>query len=137
MEKEVKKSRYPETAKDALDQFEEGNIVAVIVLGGLGPGYEQTIWNCIFKMIRAYHKESPDDWFTEDEELKKVEGKDYLDVLDEKLSAVSKGDGLSGAQAGAIKSTFYQMMKFGWRHMMEKAPKDRIIQISKHFPKYE
>ena len=43
-----------------------------------------------------------------------------------------KGLRLSGAQAGAIKSTAYQFIAYGYQYMIDKAPKDRIIFISKN-----
>jgi len=124
----MKKSLYPKTAKQALDKFEKGECLIAVELGGIGPGYEQAIWNGIFKMIRAYHTEDIDNW---------IEGNRFSREVDEKLSIVCKGDGLSGAQAQAIKMTAYQVMKYGWRHMIEKAPEDRRITISRDFPEYK
>lgn len=122
-------SRYPETAKDALDVFEHGELIHVVELGGLGPGYELCIWAGIFRMIKKYHKEDVSSW-VEGNAWKKSKTP-YHDVVDDKLMAVSKDLELSGAQAGQIKNTTYQLLKYGWRKMMEGAPRERIIMLSK------
>ena len=117
--------RYPETAKEALDMFIEGEVLWAIELGGFGPGYEQAIWDGIFQVIQAFHEEPREFWINEKEEKPR-----WADGLNDRLDEVLKDEGLSGAQFGAIKQTAWQMINTGWRKMMESAPEDRLIQIS-------
>jgi hypothetical protein len=124
---------YPETAKDALDRFEKGENLSVVELSGIGPGHEQSIWIGIFRMIKAYHTEDMDTWI-KGEPSTKYPGRT---TTDEKLLDVASDLNLSGAQAEAVKQTAWQLMKYGWRTQMLKAPKDRLIQICKNMPKYE
>ena len=128
---------YPETAKEALDKFEKGEVITVVELGGLGPGYEQVIWIGIFRLIKKCHNEDVSKWVDrQSKKFKKVKGEKYLDVVDDKLIESCEDLCLSGAQAGVIKHTAFQLLMYGWRSMLMKAPKDRLIQINKDILKY-
>jgi len=109
---EIAKSIYPETAADALARWDAGYPVFTIEMGGLGPGYEQAIHIGVFELIRALqgHEEA---LATANE----VGHRRLGEVLDEYLLPISKVKslGLSGAQAGAIKSLAYATITRGWR----------------------
>lgn len=116
---------YPETGLEAAKKFLAGETVWSVEMGGLGPGYEQAIQVGIFSLIDGVGGNLPEEF----EDAKKV--------LDSKLHELNekKKWGLSGAQAGAMKQVAYQFIKYGYRSMMEKAPKDRKIQVSTGWPK--
>ena len=116
---------HVKTAKEALDIFLAGQPIHVVELGGLGPGYEQAIWDGIFKLIQEFHEEPESFW------IKEVDGKkEWTDGLDDKFYPILEGEGLSGAQYGAIKSTAFQVMHYGWEYMMDQAPEDRLIMVN-------
>jgi hypothetical protein len=122
--KKKKTSLYPKTAREALKEWDSGEYVFTVEMGGLGPGYEQVIHIACFELIRDNlglklpSAKTPEKWYPNwgDKTFKRI-----------KL-------GMSGAQAGAAKSMAYKYLKYGYAHMIEKAPEDRRIQVSKYFP---
>jgi hypothetical protein len=111
----------PVTVLDALAQWDKGECVFTIELGGLGPGYEQAIHILAFELIRDLHnKPLPEDTFGE-------WGNDTVDRCDNTY-------GFSGAQVGAAKNLAYRAIRDGWEKMMETVPMDRKIQVSRYFP---
>ena len=118
---------FPETAIDALLRWDQGDPVFTIEMGGLGPGYEQCIHVGVFELIRKLGLEI-DQFPTEEDRLN--------DFLDGALLSIQKVKdlGLSGAQAGAIKSLAHAYMTKGYRHTIESVDTDRKIQVSKTFP---
>lgn len=121
---------YPETAKEALDKFEKGEVITVVELGRLGPRYEQAIWFSIFELIKKCHKEDVSKWVDEKGKIKKSEVNNNENIIDDKLRNVCGGLVIFDAQAEIIKKTTFQLLMYGWRNMMLKAPKDNMIQIS-------
>jgi len=127
---------FPKTAKQALERWDSGANIFTIELGGFGPGYEQTIHIGVFELIRSITKNKKDeqilkmdenDWDTKDQLLDK-----HLMDISEKYDL-----GLSGAQAGAIKRFTYNILEKGWREVVkDEKYKDRLIQVSKNWPKY-
>lgn len=139
MDQKTAEAIYPETALEALDQFKAGDIVTVVELGGIGPGYEQAIWNGIFAVIEDRKDAEGVKHWVDGKKWAKPEGEKYLTKADADLMRIIKDDeyGLSGAQAGAIKTTAYQLLTYGWRAMLLKAPADRRIGITKNPPHYK
>lgn len=127
---------YPKTAKEALEVWDKGNNIFTIELGGFGPGYEQAIHIGVFELIRSITENKKDEKILRMEEIDS-EIKDQL--LDKHLFKISeKYDlGLSGAQAGAIKRFTHLVLIKGWHDVVtDKKYKDRLIQVSKNWPKY-
>lgn len=110
------------TAKEMLAQWDGGETIWTVEMGGLGPGYEQAIHIFCFDIIR----ELVDSPMPEDkEEIKKW--------LNDAADKVWKGKGYSGAQAGAAMGLAYKFLKFG-SSILDTAPKDRLIMVDKNFP---
>jgi len=133
----VKYQAHPVTALEALINFESGQPVHVIDLGGMGPGYEQAIWNAIFMMIKDRDKDGIAHWTDKegDNTIWARKGK-HGRVCDEDGQRVWKGLHLSGAQADQAITTVMQVLTYGWRTMMEKVPEGRSIMVSIDFPNY-
>lgn len=102
--------------------------VWTIEMGGLGPGYEQAIQVGAFELAKRLKNATlPDD------------NSAMNDALDEHLYAVIKAvapvlDGLSGAQAGAIKGLAYHFVKDGYTETLLQVEPERRIQVSRTFP---
>lgn len=120
---------HPQTAKDALARWDDGKTVFTIEMGGIGPGYEQAIQCLVFEIIRGNldTKLPP--------ESDKTALKSFWDTFgDADIHRVNDQYGYSGAQVGAAKQIAYRALRDGWEKMLESAPDDRKIQVSKHFP---
>lgn len=120
----------PETAKEALARWDSGGSIWSVEMGGIGPGYEQCIHITCFELIRdLLDKELPG----EDNER---ELSDFIHKVGRDNKIISNL-GLSGAQFGAGMNLAYRALKKGWRVMLDSAPKDRLLLVSKHWPKAE
>lgn len=113
----------------AVAAWKAGDIVWSAELGGLGPGYEQAIQVLLWEFMAAWGNRN----------LPEPEGENYppefVKAFDEVVHELSPTcGGFSGAQAGAAKGTAWNFLKYGYRHMMEKLPKDRHIMVSRRFP---
>lgn len=128
---------YPETAMEAFELFKKGEAIHVIEIGGMGPGYEQALWNGIFSMIEEFKDADGVKHWVKNGTWVKAPGEEYRTEADVDCLRVLKGNGLSGAQADAIKSTVYQVLTFGWRYMMKKAPSDRMMMVSRNPPQFK
>ena len=116
---------HPQTAKDALARWDKGESVFSIEMGGLGPSYEQAIQILIFELIRD-NAEKP---------LPEPKSADAETWGDATVSRIDEDcGGFSGAQVGAARSVAYRAIRDGWEKMLESAPQDRRIQVSKSFP---
>lgn len=117
----------PETVTAALKQWDAGESVFSVEMGGLGPGYEMAIQGLAFELMRKLRR------------FKKWEDKDELEKLDKKLdkTVVHKFDkepwgGFSVAQVGAAKCIASRVCRVGYRTALrEGVVKDRLIQVSK------
>lgn len=114
---------HPETAADALALWDKGKTVFTIEMGGLGPGYEQCIQLLAFEMIRD-NKDKPlpepdkaDNW-----------GNETVYRCNDQVG------GFSGAQVGCARTIAYRAIRDGWAKMLESAPHDRHIQVSRFWP---
>lgn len=128
-DKAIDDGLYPADAKDALERWDKGDTVWSIEMGGLGPGYEQAIQVGIFETIRrTFDVPLPND---DKELLNKI----FDDALREAMGQPDLKilDGLSGAQAGAIKNIAHQFVTKGWS-VMDEVDDDRHIQVSKTIP---
>ena len=113
----------------AAEKWRSGQIVQTVELGGISPGYEQAIQILLFEIMARWEG----DLWDQDIEHQSYP-KEYLEHCDKVVGDLNERLGFSGAQVGAAKTTAYQLMTYGYKYMMDKAPKDRRIQVSKHFP---
>jgi hypothetical protein len=125
-----KEEQHAETNAEIIEKWNGGGICWSVELGGLGPGYEQCIQMLLFEILTKWG----------DKPMPKDDGenypKEYEDLANETASTMDKELGFSGARVGAAKATAYQFIKYGYAAQMAKAPKDRLIQVSKNFPGY-
>lgn len=115
-------------ARDALAAWDRGESVWSIEMGGLGPGYEQTIQVLTFEIVRDYLEKplpargtSADGW------------------ADDTVYRVNAwpGCGFSGAQVGAAKWLAYRFLDKGHRATLEECrahDKERLTQVSQTWP---
>ncbi len=122
-------SLHPQTLNEAVERWDNGELLFSIELGGLGPGYEQAIQVTGMELIREFKDKFGDvDWDNEDDvgKINKTVGAFSNDVT-RKLR-------LSGAQFDAAKNMAFVFIRNGWEKAIGMAPGDRHIQISKNFP---
>lgn len=112
----------PETALEALARWDDGKVVWTVSLGGLGPGYEQTIHCLVFEYIRDCAS------------APLPTANDYAQWGESTVTRVDPELGLSGAQAGMAKRFAYEVLSKGWKVAVEAFERDRRIQISDHWP---
>lgn len=114
----------PETAQQALERWDRGDIVASIELGGIGPGYEQAIQILVFELIRD-NQPMPAD---KDDPIWRTWGDATVTRTDKAVG------GYSGAQVGAAKHLAVHALKNGWRKTIDSVDKERRIMVSNWFP---
>ena len=115
-----------EECAELLKAWDEKSPVGTVEMGGISPGYEQTIQVVAMELIRALNgKDLPKD----DKALNAIFDAE-THRLDRELDL-----GLSGAQAGAAKQLAYRFMSDGPKKAIESAGADRRILVSKHWPK--
>ena len=112
----------PETAALALERWDAGKILWSVSLGGLGPGYEQTIQCAVFEIIRDFGAVFP------------PEIKDEADWGRATIDRVGSELGMSGAQAGAARNFAYHVLRDGWKTTVDSFEESRRIQISSFWP---
>lgn len=122
---DVKRPFHPQTAADALARWDGDETVFTVEMGGLGPGYEQAIQILVFELLRDNLKKPLPE---PKSDAAKTWGDDTVHRID------SQCGGFSGAQAGAARSVAYRALRDGWENMLQSAPKDRHIQVSKKMP---
>lgn len=117
---------------EAVRKWRSGEIVSTIELGGISPGYEQSIQILLFEICARW--EGPQlTW----EEQTKIYPANYTAHVDAVVKLLDPKLGFSGAQVGAAKATAFQFLCFGFDHMMAQVPSDRRIQTQRHFPSWE
>jgi hypothetical protein len=109
-----------DTPAELVAAWDAGDIVHTVELGGLGPGYEQTIHILVFELLHSAGPLPEDGKFG-------TWGDDVVERLD-------KEHGFSGAQVGAAKSFAAAIIKHGMKRVREMAGKDRSILVSRRFP---
>lgn len=117
------------TWQEAARQWKSGGTVWSAELGGIGPGYEQAIQVLLWEILARWgDSDVPGGSDGKYAEAYNVHVDKVVHELDEPCG------GFSGAQVGAAKSTAYQFIRFGYKHVMDKLEKDRCIQVSKFWP---
>lgn len=122
------KAPWDLTNDQVLNNWNSKRIVWSVELGGIGPGYEQALQIALFTLFNYLNKHK-----IELENLVTVEN-EFSEQFDNICYKLWDKMGLSGAQAGTAKGTAYQFYKFGYTYMMNKAPKNRLILVSKNSP---
>ena len=133
------------TNEQALEAWDNNELIWSCSMGGLGPGYEQCIQLMGFEMLRAMLADMPDSW-----EKLTPEDRDSAEVKDEKrkrweafkdkienvpaVKALIKQLRPSGAQFGAAINIASVFARNGYSRGMELVPEDRRIQVQKKFP---
>ncbi len=119
----------PETAKEALKEWDSNQPVISVEMGGtfLGPSYEQTIHIAVFELLRLCLKNRPHL-----EDAKKLS-----EVMDKYLSVIDKTKELqmSAAQAGAAKHLAYCYLVAGYKQTVDSHRNLRRIQVMRWFPR--
>jgi len=119
---------------ELLKQWDNGELVSTIEMGGLGPGYEQAIQICAFEMLR-YIIDNPIDFDKPDEDKKYWE--DYKKGRDASLyvdGSPCKELGLTGAQAGGAGNISSMFFRHGPKKAISMAGEDRRIFARNSFP---
>jgi hypothetical protein len=124
---------YGKDAAEWLARWDSGRGVWSVEMGGLGPGYEQAIQITTAEVLRHLLAAGYDaaEWSNTDrwqQDRKQIETYGFA-------NAQIKRMGLSGAQWGAALSLATCLYRRGPRvALADEAVKDRLIQVSKHFP---
>ena len=125
---------YGKDAKEWVKRWDEGRTVWTVEMGGLGPGYEQCIQIVCAEILRhmVEHNYMPELW--SDEKVWKIV-RDEIEAMGH-FNPVIKALGLSGAQWGAGFNLAINLYCSGPAKALTDARiKDRLIQVSKAFPK--
>ena len=123
---------YGADAADWLARWDAGRIVWSIEMGGLGPGYEQSIQITAAEILRHLLATNYDvKRWRDDDESWPADRK----AIEDAVMPVVNSMGLSGAQWGAAMQVATKLYMNGPRAIMaDEAIKDRHIQVSKTFP---
>ena len=131
----------PETAREALALWDKGELVWTVEMGGMGPGYEQCIHVMAFEIIRELLKREPIDWTIadrgKDDADAKREWRAFTDAVEAAVQPRIRGIGASGAQWGAAQSVAYRTLRIGWAKALSELPDDRLLMVSKAWPKVD
>ena len=116
-------------SEDAVKAWDTGEIVCSGEMGGMGPGYEQSIQICIFECLRWLVENEPDTegWDTGDGNW--PDTRDALYKLTGEVGT-EKNLGLSGAQGGSVVSAATMFYQHGYAEALDKADRDRRIQVN-------
>lgn len=130
----------PDTAAKALAKWDAGNPVFTVEMGGLGPSYEQCIHIVAFEIIRELLTHQPIDWKKVDavhagDADAKLEWRAFTDNVEAVVLRKVSDLRLSGAQWAVAQSFAYIVVRKGWRAMLDELPSDRLIQVSKDWPR--
>jgi hypothetical protein len=127
-------SEQQKSTFDMIRRWDAGEGLWTLEMGGLGPGYEQAIQVGMIESLRLL---TPETLPTDEKELN--------EFLDRGVSYYNDNfeNGLSGAQAGAIKWLTLNILQRGYEGFIEWARQNckekdegsRMIQISNHWPK--
>lgn len=130
-EERVTRERYGASTQELLDRWDRGEGVWTLQMGGISPGYEQSLQIAAFEMIRFLLTQSI-DWKALDEDKAKV--RDLYDRTSEAIAPISDRLGLSGSQHGAAFNMATVFVRHGPVKAMEMAPADRRQQQCRRFP---
>jgi hypothetical protein len=119
-------------AREQLRRWDAGKAIWSIEMGGMGPGYEQAIQILAIEIVR--------DWI--DKPLREPANSfDFADATVKRIDQKQPDGtfacgGFSGAQVVAAANLAYQWLKRGPAAChKDQAVKDRLIQVSKFWPK--
>ena len=121
------RERFGANAQEWLSRWDRGDTVWTVVLGGLGPSYDQCINIAVAEVVRALLVMNPT----------RVAGrlsKDDDARLEGVLMDTLKGIGLSGAQFGAARGFGFQLYAQGPMKAIQLYPEDRHTMASKVWP---
>lgn len=111
------------TCQQAVETWDKGDAIWSVEMGGMGPGYEQTIQVLIVELVRDNMDkplpETDDAW------------SDWGDATIGRITQTCGG--FSGAQVGAARSVAAKMIKMGYGKAllnMKSIDPDRLTQIS-------
>lgn len=128
-------SEYENNPKKIIQEWDAGNLVKSVEMGGLGPSYEQAIQITAMELLRFMIDQEMDasKWDQPEASQKDANiAENYIFSLD-----VIKNLGLSGAQLGAAKNLASMIYKQGPDvALSDPIAKERKIFISKNFPSY-
>lgn len=109
-----------------LSDYDNGNEVESVSMGGMGHGYECAIQDCAIETLRALPEVPPED---------KQEFRDVIENASNHAVRVLDGvHGFSGAQVGAAKnmaSVFWRQTPTKGLDMIRNSDPERIIKIVK------
>jgi hypothetical protein len=126
---------YAATAREYVEQWDKGEPVWTIELGGLGPGYEQAIQVLVVELCRDNLDKLPLP-ANGDKDAWQKWGEETITRTDKAAG------GYSGAQVGAAKSLAFRYLSDGPRALFAKFKAEqgkeadrRMIQVSSFWPK--
>ena len=127
---------FPITGKIALERWDAGDSIWSVEMGGLGPGYEQAIQilavECLRKLYEVgFNWRDPEETFDQAH----VRAVRLLEPVADRFSKPCLG--FSGAQVGAAMNVATMLHRRGYREaLQDPVVKDRLIQISRRWPRY-
>jgi hypothetical protein len=121
------RERFGADAQEWLSRWDRGDTVWTVVLGGLGPSYDQCINIAVAEVVRALLVMKPT---LEAGALSKDDGARLEEALLETLKEV----GLSGAQFGGARGFGFQLYAQGPMKAIQLYPEDRHTMASKVWP---
>lgn len=125
---------YGKDIHEWLARWDAGETVWSISVGGIGPGYEQSIQILAVEVIRHFIATTANWWEGSDEE-NQAQWAAVRKGCDGLIARVDKYMGFSGAQVGAAVNLAAHLYRKGPRAVMENdAVKDRHIQVSRTLP---
>jgi hypothetical protein len=123
-----------QTAAEHIANWDAGDVIWSVEMGGLGPGYEQALQVMAVEITRdnlgvtipldSEPEEVRQEWWGKF-------GEDTLERTNKSLG------GLSGAQFGAAKQLAHCWLTIGPAETLKKAKDDRHIQVSRTWPRVE
>lgn len=145
------KSVMPNTALQALKQWDVGRAVATIEVSGISPSYEQLLQYAVFEIIRQYRnwklrrtidpktRKTVRHRFT-DRMFERLANSALVNIKDKKINNLFEYS-LSDRQFKAAKSLARAYIIDGWAKTIKSAkvfrPSDEIIWVSKYFLNYK
>jgi hypothetical protein len=114
--------KFKDTTEQVIRKWKKGESVWSVSLGGIGPSYEQAIQVLLFEIVCSWANGPLID------EQGKITL--FFEKHCEKVANSLTAWGLSGAQYSSAMISAAQILKFGYSEMMNKAPQDRLIQVS-------
>ncbi len=119
---------YGRGCADVLQRWDRGDSIWSVAMGGFGPGYEQAIQLTAMEVLRWMVREKPN---ADDAE----EWLGAMSDMAEEVQPIVEPLGLSGSQWGAACSLARGFYEKGPRDAVKCVPNDRLIQVSRDFPR--